>query len=113
MQQPAWTFSHSSLCLKDLSRRLNRHPPGLTLQAPSVKEEAGRKEPAPLHEPAARKMDVDEDYDDDGDDDKRAGAGLKGSSSRQCALVDLPMVTLPTAIPQPSRRLLNLEQFDV
>ncbi|KAJ9366160.1 hypothetical protein DTO282E5_9153 [Paecilomyces variotii] len=46
-------------------------------QAP-VKEEP-RKEQPPLHEPAARKMDVDEDYDDDGDDDKRAGPAPKGS----------------------------------
>lgn len=55
------------------------NPPsaGPESQAP-VKEEASRKEPAPLHEPAARKMDVDEDYDDDGDDEKRA-SGIKGS----------------------------------
>jgi general transcriptional corepressor CYC8 len=55
------------------------NPPsaGPEAQAP-VKEETVRKEPAPLHEPAARKMDVDEDYDDDGDDEKRA-TGIKGS----------------------------------
>ena len=28
-----------------------------------------------LHEPAARKMEVDEDYDDDGEDEKKGGAG--------------------------------------
>ncbi|KAL4807416.1 hypothetical protein BDV18DRAFT_137631 [Aspergillus unguis] len=44
-----------------------------------VKEEHARSEQAqaPVHEPAARKMDVDEDYDDDGDDEKKATS--KGS----------------------------------
>ncbi|KAL4754590.1 hypothetical protein BDW72DRAFT_165704 [Aspergillus terricola var. indicus] len=42
-----------------------------------VKEEHARAEQAPTHEPAARKMEVDEDYDDDGEDDKKAAA--KGS----------------------------------
>ncbi|OKL62309.1 hypothetical protein UA08_03039 [Talaromyces atroroseus] len=56
------------------------NPPsaGPDTQTP-VKEETIRKEPAPLHEPAARKMEVDEDYDDDGDDEKRAATGIKGS----------------------------------
>lgn len=45
------------------------------------KEERERKEPAvaPQHEPPARKMDVDEDYDDDGDEEKKGGAGKVGS----------------------------------
>ncbi|RAK97179.1 putative transcriptional corepressor Cyc8 [Aspergillus ibericus CBS 121593] len=43
-----------------------------------VKEEPTRSEQAPAHEPAARKMDVDENYDDD-DDEKRASAVVKGS----------------------------------
>ena len=56
------------------------NPPSAGAAAPSsVKEETNRKEPAPLHEPAARKMDVDEDYDDDAEDEKRAGTGPKGS----------------------------------
>lgn len=42
----------------------------------AVKEE--RKDPNLAHEPAARKMDVDENYDDDGEDEKRVGA-TKGS----------------------------------
>ncbi|KNG81485.1 transcriptional corepressor Cyc8 [Aspergillus nomiae NRRL 13137] len=46
-----------------------------------VKEEPARGEQPPAHEPAARKMDVDENYDDDGDDDKRASAAVKGSPS--------------------------------
>lgn len=45
----------------------------------AVKEDASRKELAVSHEPAARKMEVDEDYDDDAEDDKRPGAGMKGS----------------------------------
>lgn len=46
---------------------------------PQVKEESSaRKEQPPLHEPAARKMDVDENYDDD-EDEKRAGTAPKGS----------------------------------
>ncbi|KAJ0422744.1 hypothetical protein BJY00DRAFT_300033 [Aspergillus carlsbadensis] len=43
-----------------------------------VKEEHMRSEQPPAHEPAARKMDVDENYDDDGDDEKKAGV-VKGS----------------------------------
>jgi hypothetical protein len=43
-----------------------------------VKEEHTRSEQPPAHEPAARKMEVDENYDDDGDDEKKAGA-VKGS----------------------------------
>ncbi|PKY01407.1 putative transcriptional corepressor Cyc8 [Aspergillus campestris IBT 28561] len=44
-----------------------------------VKEEPARGEQPPAHEPAARKMDVDENYDDDGDDEKRPSAAVKGS----------------------------------
>lgn len=55
-------------------------PPSVPSQQP--KEERERKEPVQFHEPAARKMDVDEDYDDDGDDDnnKKTGAQAKRSS---------------------------------
>ncbi|RAH79376.1 putative transcriptional corepressor Cyc8 [Aspergillus japonicus CBS 114.51] len=53
-------------------------PPSTTVP---VKEEPARSEQAPAHEPAARKMDVDENYDDDGDDEKRASAAVKGSPS--------------------------------
>jgi hypothetical protein len=38
-----------------------------------------------FHEPAARKMDVDEDYDDDGDDEKRPGAPQKRDSTHGSA----------------------------
>ena len=39
-----------------------------------------RREP---YEPAARKMDVDEDYDDEGDEEKRvSGSGGKNSPQR-------------------------------
>ncbi|BDD59259.1 hypothetical protein MPDQ_000209 [Monascus purpureus] len=43
------------------------------------KEEPVRSEQQLLHEPAARKMDVDENYDDEGDDEKKAGIVSKGS----------------------------------
>ena len=43
------------------------------------KEEPIRSEQQLSHEPAARKMDVDENYDDDGDDEKKAGIVSKGS----------------------------------
>lgn len=57
------------------------NPPGAVpgSSQPQIKEDPVRKEPPPLHEPAARKMEVDENYDDDGDDDKRPGVGPKGS----------------------------------
>lgn len=45
-----------------------------------VKEEPTRVEQGPAHEPAARKMDVDENYDDD-EDDKRVAKGSPGSGS--------------------------------
>lgn len=44
-----------------------------------VKEETSRVEQPPSHEPAARKMDVDENYDDDDDDEKRTSTVAKGS----------------------------------
>lgn len=43
-----------------------------------VKEEPSRPEPPSSHEPPARKMDVDEDYDDDAEEEKKAVAA-KGS----------------------------------
>lgn len=56
-----------------------------------VKEESAQKESVLLHEPAARKMDVDENYDEDGEDEKRAvttkssprGNGVTNGSSSQ------------------------------
>lgn len=55
-------------------------PPALS-SAPAMppKEERDRNESAAQHEPPARKMDVDEDYDDDGDEEKKASAGKAGS----------------------------------
>ncbi|KAK2756777.1 glucose repression mediator protein [Arachnomyces sp. PD_36] len=53
-------------------------PPSVPSTQP--KEERDRKDQMQFHEPAARKMDVDEDYDDDGDDEKRPGAPPKRSS---------------------------------
>ena len=45
-----------------------------SVQTP-VKEETARTEQPPSQEPAARKMDVDEDYDDDGEDEKKTRVG--------------------------------------
>ncbi|PYH74657.1 putative transcriptional corepressor Cyc8 [Aspergillus vadensis CBS 113365] len=56
----------------------NGPPSGPSSAQVQVKEEPARGEQAPAHEPAARKMDVDENYDDD-DDEKRASAVVKGS----------------------------------
>ncbi|KAJ5484091.1 General transcriptional corepressor ssn6 [Penicillium diatomitis] len=50
-----------------------------------VKEEAPRPEAPASHEPAARKMDVDEDYDDDGDDEKKVGGVAKASPNGSAA----------------------------
>lgn len=45
-----------------------------------TKEERDRREVGPpQHEPPARKMEVDEDYDDEGDEEKKASAPHKGS----------------------------------
>jgi len=44
-----------------------------------VKEELPRHEAPSSHEPPARKMEVDEDYDDEADDDKKAVAAAQGS----------------------------------
>ncbi|GES57040.1 putative transcriptional corepressor Cyc8 [Aspergillus terreus] len=50
-------------------------------QVPVKDEPIRTGEQTPAHEPAARKMDVDENYDDDGDDEKKATAAAKGSPS--------------------------------
>lgn len=50
-----------------------------------VKEEAPRPEAPPAHEPAARKMDVDEDYDDDVEEEKKVAAASKGSPNGSAA----------------------------
>lgn len=57
----------------------NGAPSGPPSAHSQVKEEPGRSEQQLAHEPAARKMDVDENYDDDGDDDKKASVMSKGS----------------------------------
>jgi glucose repression mediator protein len=76
MQQP----SSSSIPALSDGPQSTSNPPSAGPGGPSpIKEEASRKDQAPLHEPAARQMDVDEDYDDEGDDEKRAGTGPKGS----------------------------------
>ncbi|KAJ6135562.1 hypothetical protein N7512_000722 [Penicillium capsulatum] len=49
-----------------------------------VKEEPSRPEPPSSHEPPARKMDVDEDYDDDAEEEKKAVAA-KGSPNGSAA----------------------------
>ncbi|KAJ6077252.1 uncharacterized protein N7446_000188 [Penicillium canescens] len=49
-----------------------------------VKEEPSRPEAPPAHEPPARKMDVDEDYDDDVEEEKKATAS-KGSPNGSAA----------------------------
>ncbi|KAF9893767.1 glucose repression mediator protein [Aspergillus nanangensis] len=55
--------------------------PGIPSTQVPVKEEPRAGEQTPVHEPAARKMDVDEDYDDDADDEKRTTTAAKGSPS--------------------------------
>ncbi|KAK2788188.1 glucose repression mediator protein [Emmonsiellopsis sp. PD_33] len=57
-------------------------PSGLAAgPAPSLKDERERNEPPPQqHEPPARKMEVDEDYDDEGDEDKKGSQPQKGGS---------------------------------
>lgn len=50
-----------------------------------VKEEPPRPEAPSSHEPPARKMDVDEDYDDEPDEEKKAGAAAKGSPNDSAA----------------------------
>lgn len=57
----------------------NGPQPGAPSVQVQVKEEPARGEQTPAHEPAARKMDVDENYDDDGDDEKRTSTAAKGS----------------------------------
>lgn len=51
-----------------------------------------RREP---YEAAARKMEVDEDYDDEGEDDKRLSAGSGGRNSPQRAMMIVPSKTEP------------------
>lgn len=71
------------------------HPPSLPsmqhLTQPSPRGSAAPQEeyrapppapqPAPVYEPAARKMDVDENYDDSGDDDKRSATKQESQRS--------------------------------
>lgn len=57
----------------------NGAPSGPPPAESQVKEEPIRNEQQLAHEPAARKMDVDENYDDDVDDEKRANNVPKGS----------------------------------
>ncbi|KAJ5081918.1 transcriptional corepressor Cyc8 [Penicillium alfredii] len=57
----------------------NGPPSGPPSAHTPVKEEASRPEAPSSHEPPARKMDVDEDYDDDADEEKKAAPAAKGS----------------------------------
>lgn len=63
----------------------NGPPSGPPSANTPVKEEAPRPEAPASHEPPARKMDVDEDYDDDADEEKKLGAATKGSPSGENA----------------------------
>ena len=64
------------------------HPPQLTSlhqqqpEHPSSVAEAGRDDHRDAYESAARKMDVDEDYDEDGEDEKRMGGSGTRSPQR-------------------------------
>ncbi|KAJ5805183.1 transcriptional corepressor Cyc8 [Penicillium riverlandense] len=59
----------------------NGPPEGPSSAHTPVKEEAPRSEAPSSHEPAARKMDVDEDYDDEGaDDEKKTGAAAAAAT---------------------------------
>lgn len=75
MQPPP---NHSMPPMNDVPPNPNHGPTGPPPSQSSIKDDPGRKDPS-LHEPAARKMDVDENYDDDGEDEKRPGIGPKGS----------------------------------
>lgn len=57
----------------------NGPPSGPPSANTPVKEELPRPEAPSSHEPPARKMDVDEDYDDEPDEEKKAGAAPKDS----------------------------------
>ncbi|KAJ5471643.1 Transcriptional corepressor Cyc8 [Penicillium desertorum] len=66
------------------------HPPTLpSIQdvppRPSAGPKAPRPEAPPAHEPPARKMDVDEDYDDEVEEEKKAVAASKGSPNGSAA----------------------------
>lgn len=57
--------------------------------------EVSRDERREPYEAAARKMEVDEDYDDEGEDDKRLPAGSGGRNSPQRAMMNGPSKTEP------------------
>ncbi|KAF2433081.1 TPR-like protein [Tothia fuscella] len=62
------------------------HQPTPTPQPQSIpRMSEAVKEERPREEPAARRMEVDEDYDDDGDDDKRPQAKLEQRESPKSA----------------------------
>ncbi|KMU91674.1 hypothetical protein CIHG_09433 [Coccidioides immitis H538.4] len=65
-----------------LSQTLLQHASaGLPSGPVAPSEERDRKDQAHVqHEPPARKMEVDEDYDDDGEDDKKGAALSKNGS---------------------------------
>lgn len=63
----------------------NGPPSGPPSANTPVKEEPSRPEAPSSHEPPARKMDVDEDYDDEPDEEKKAGAAAKGSPNGSAA----------------------------
>ncbi|KAJ5974475.1 hypothetical protein N7481_011685 [Penicillium waksmanii] len=76
MPPPRFEWSQPSSHERGRCSRLQRTPP---------REEAPRPEAPASHEPPARKMDVDEDYDDDADEEKKAVAAPKGSPNGENA----------------------------
>ncbi|KAL8739382.1 MAG: hypothetical protein Q9190_007821 [Brigantiaea leucoxantha] len=111
-RQPSPTLRHrrgSSEARLEDQRRANEnyhpseaahHPPALPsmhLQQPQAEHhqslnEPGRDDRREVYEPAARKMEVDEDYDDDGEEEKRTG-GSGGQSSPQGGMMNGPTKT--------------------
>ena len=54
------------------SAQEEKRAPSVTAPAPPTASAPGPAPAPPVYEPAARKMEVDENYDDSGDDDKRS-----------------------------------------
>ena len=57
--------------------------------------EVARDERREPYEPAARKMEVDEDYDDEGEDEKRIAASVGRSSPPRATMMNGPAKTEP------------------
>ncbi|KAJ5907704.1 hypothetical protein N7495_000386 [Penicillium taxi] len=75
-----------------------------------VKEEPPRPEAPLSHEPAARKMDVDEDYDDEIEDEKKAGAAANRSPNG--STTGNPIVTLTTSTTNDNRAKMSHRKFE-